>query len=73
MKEHALALTDKQLNLLRTAARAVPVEKREAFLTDVSQHLRGPEVSDHAVAAAINAMMNRIPQGHYFTDSRPTK
>jgi hypothetical protein len=55
MKEDALALTDKQLHLLRTAAAAVPVQKREAFLTDVAKHLRCPEVSDAAVSAAINS------------------
>ena len=49
-----LSLSDRQLEFLQNAARAVPVRQREEFLQKVAKHLL-PEPSDNAVAAAINA------------------
>jgi hypothetical protein len=63
-----LSLSDRQLEFLQNAARAVPVRQREEFLQKVAKHLL-PEPSDNAVAAAINAQLDRLPV--YLTDSIP--
>jgi hypothetical protein len=55
-----LALTDRQLRLIETAARAVPVAQRDTFLRKVAAHLTS-EPSDHAVMAAINAQYDLLP------------
>ena len=66
-----LSLSDRQLHLLQNAARAVPSASREMFLADVAKHLT-PEPSDAAVQSAINAMLDRLPSGHFFmTDAKP--
>jgi hypothetical protein len=54
-----IGLTDCQLRLVESAAKAVPVRKRSEFLQQVAKHLTA-EPSDAAVAAVINAMMDRI-------------
>jgi len=54
-----LALTDRQLNLLKNAAKAVPPRQREEFLQTVSRHLFG-EPSDNALVAALNAQLDRL-------------
>jgi hypothetical protein len=66
-----LALTDRQLRLVQTAARAVPVAQRDTFLREVAAHLTS-EPSDAAVQGAINAQLDRI--GHHFlADSEYSK
>jgi hypothetical protein len=56
-----LSLSDRQLRLVTTAAKAVPVTKRDEFLQKVAKHLM-PEPSDNAVASAINAQLDRLPR-----------
>ena len=72
MHPRPLSLSDRPLHLLQSAAKAVPAERRELFLQDVAKHLTS-EPSDPAVVAAINAQLDRIPSGHFFIDSKPTK
>jgi hypothetical protein len=60
-----IGLTDRQLRLIETAARAVPVRKRDEFLQKLAKHL-GPEPSDAAVQAALNAQLDRITH-HYLS------
>jgi hypothetical protein len=55
-----LSLSDRQLELLKNAARAVPPRQREEFLQKVANHL-GPEPSDHAVQAAVNRQLDLLP------------
>jgi hypothetical protein len=62
-----LALTDRQLKLIETAARAVPVQQRDAFLRKVAAHLTS-EPSDHAVQSAVNSQLDLI-QHHFLNDS----
>jgi hypothetical protein len=62
-----LALTDRQLRLIETAARAVPVRKRDEFLRKVASHLTS-EPSDHAVQSAVNLQLDLI-QHHFLNDS----
>jgi hypothetical protein len=54
------ALTDRQLRLIRAAAKAVPVLRRAEFLERLARHL-GRAPSDAAVAQAINVQLNAIP------------
>jgi len=60
MMTRPLALTDRQMAWLRNAAKAVPADRRDAFLQGVGNHLAG-EPSDQAVQAAINAALDGIP------------
>jgi hypothetical protein len=53
-----LALTDRQLRLIQTAARAVPVERRDLFLQNVAEHLTS-ERTDSAVSPDWGA--RRVP------------
>jgi hypothetical protein len=64
-----LSLSDRQMRLLQTAAKAVPLRQRSEFLEKVANHLGGPEVSDAAVQAALNAQLDRLPV--FLTDSAP--
>lgn len=57
-----LSSSDRQLRLLRNAAQAVSVGKRDEFLRNVAAHLAA-EPSDTAVEAAINSQLNLIPTG----------
>jgi hypothetical protein len=68
--KRALALTDRQLALVRHAARAVPVARREEFLQNVARHLIA-EPSDAAVAAAVNAQLDLTPV--FLNDALPKK
>jgi hypothetical protein len=62
-----LALTDRQLRLVQTAARAVPVAQRDTFLRKVAAHLTS-EPSDHAVQSAVNSQLDLI-QHNFLNDS----
>ena len=62
-----LSLTDRQLRLVQTAARAVPVAQRDTFLRKVAAHLTS-EPSDHAVQSAVNSQLDLI-QHHFLNDS----
>jgi hypothetical protein len=64
-----LALTDRQLRLVQMAACAVPVPKRDEFLQKVAKHLTS-DPSDAAVAAVVNAMLDRITSHHFLFDSK---
>jgi hypothetical protein len=55
-----LSLTDRQLTLVRNAARAMPVNARDQFLRDVASHLADTP-SDAAVMMAINVTYDRVP------------
>lgn len=55
-----LSLTDRQLQLVKNAARAMPVNARDGFLQDVARRL-AHEPSDAAVMQAINSVFDRIP------------
>jgi hypothetical protein len=63
-----IGLTDRQLRLVETAARAVPVRRRDEFLQAVAKHLTS-EPSDAAVAAAVNAQHDRTSH-HFLLDSK---
>jgi hypothetical protein len=65
-----LALTDRQLQLVKHAARAMPVNTRDQFLQDVASRL-ADEPTDIAVSAAISAQLalNRLPT--FLCDSKP--
>jgi hypothetical protein len=65
-----LSLSDKQLSMLRMASKSIPVDRREMFLEDLAKQLTG-EPTDQALMASINAQMDRLPSGHFFTDSKP--
>jgi hypothetical protein len=54
-----IALSDKQLALIRHAARAVPVNRRDAFLQALARQLTS-EPSDAAVQAALNAQLDAL-------------
>ena len=64
-RPHCLALTDRQLQLVKAAAASVPVQHRDAFLKQIADQLRGVP-SDTAVAAAINIALDRV---HAFDNS----
>ena len=64
-----LQLSDRQRHLLDRAVRACPPDRKDAFLADVCRHLAGPEVSDEALMASINAQMDRISHGHAIDGS----
>lgn len=55
-----LALTDRQLQLVKRAAASLPVNARDGFLQDVARRL-ADEPSDAAVMQAINSVFDRIP------------
>jgi hypothetical protein len=61
-----LSLSDRQLRLIQTAARAVPVERRDLFLQNVAKHLTS-EPTDSAVIAALNAALDRLPRFSHAT------
>jgi hypothetical protein len=63
MHDRPLSLSDRQMHLPRTAAKAVPVEKRDEFLQTVSKHLFG-EPSDSALVAALNAQLDRLSHAY---------
>jgi hypothetical protein len=54
-----LALTDRQLRLVTRAAQAVPPAQRDEFLRALARHLVA-EPSDYAVAAALNAQLDKL-------------
>jgi hypothetical protein len=66
MHERPLSLSDRQLYLLRQAAKAIPIQQRENWLSDVAKRLTG-EPSDAAVMQAINVQYDRTHV--YLTDS----
>jgi hypothetical protein len=51
-----LSLSDKQLRLMQTAAKAVPPRRRDEFLKCVASRL-GETPTDQAVEAAISAQL----------------
>lgn len=57
-----LALTDFQLELVRSAAASLPPAARDAFLRNVASHL-GSEPGDDAVQIAVDAALavNQLP------------
>jgi hypothetical protein len=65
MRPHCLALTDRQLQLVKVAAASVPVQHRDAFLKQIANQLRG-QPSDLAVTFAINVGLDRV---HAFDNS----
>lgn len=60
----ALSLSDRQLRLVQSAAKAIPAGRRDEFLQKVAAHLL-PEPSDAAVSAALNAQMDGWPVNLY--------
>ena len=63
-----LSLTDRQLQLVKNAARAVPVNARDGFLQDVAAR-QADEPSDAAVMQAINVVFDRVPV--FLNDAQP--
>jgi len=59
MRDDVLRLSDRQMAMLRAAAKLVPVAERDGFLRDVSARLTGPTVGDAALNAAINLTLDR--------------
>jgi hypothetical protein len=57
-----LALTDSQLEMVRSAAASLPPASRDSFLRHVASHL-GSEPGDQAVQLAIDAALavNQLP------------
>jgi hypothetical protein len=68
VEQRPLSLSDHQLALLQSAARAVPVRSREQFLQGVTRHLAA-EPTDAAVQAAVNAALDRVPV--FLCDAQP--
>jgi hypothetical protein len=68
MRTAPLSLSDRQLALVRNAARAVPVSARDLFLQNVARHLAG---EPSAVTEAINNVLDRVPV--FLNDSAPTR
>lgn len=66
--QRPLSLSDRQMQLVRNAARAVPVSQRDQFLQNVAARLVDAP-SDAAVAAAVNAQLDRVPV--FLTDAQP--
>ncbi len=64
-----LGLTDRQLELVHRAARALPIERRDAFLLALAKRL-APSPSDYAVAAAVIRELDIVP---VFFSSAPSK
>lgn len=58
--QRPLGLTDHQLALVRRAAKAIPVVRRDDFLVAVARRL-APEPSDAAVEAAVNRQLDLVP------------
>jgi len=58
MRDDVLRLSDRQMAMLRAAAKLVPVAERDGFLRDVSARLTGPTVGDAALNAAINLTLD---------------
>jgi hypothetical protein len=54
-----LALTDRQMRLVRHAAQAVPVQRRAEFLQRLAAHLTS-RPTDAAVQAALNAQLDAL-------------
>jgi hypothetical protein len=65
-----LALSDRQLELVTRAARALPLMRRDQFLQDVAARLTG-EPSDAAVMQAINVTFDLTPV--FLNDALPKK
>jgi uncharacterized protein (DUF1778 family) len=55
-----LGLSDFQIELVKRAAKAVPIEKRDEFLLSAPRHL-APEPSDFAVSVAVNRALDILP------------
>jgi hypothetical protein len=60
-----LSLTDRQMRLVTSAARAVPVSRRDEFLRRLALHL-APQPSNSAVQAALNAQLDSL---EFYTSS----
>lgn len=69
MRHAPLSLSDRQLELIKQAARALPVNARDRFLQDVAAHLAG-EPFDAAIVQAINVALDRTPV--FLNDAMPT-
>ena len=55
-----LGLTDHQIELIKRAAAAVPIEKRNDFLISLAKRL-APLPTDYAVMHAVNHQLNLTP------------
>ena len=55
-----LAFSDHQFAMLRRAAKTLPADKRDDFLSRVAKQL-APEPSDFAVSWAINRVLDLTP------------
>jgi len=67
-----LALSDKQMTLLRRFAATLPAERRHGFIHDVCGYLSG-EPSDLAVQCAVDAVLDRVASTttpHLMCDSK---
>jgi hypothetical protein len=63
-----LSLTDNQLRLIQHAAASLRPDLRDGFLKSVAAHL-ADQPSDHAVQAAIQAALGRMPVSVFMCDS----
>jgi len=57
MTPRPLALSDRQLQLIRSGAASLPVTARDEYLKQVTAHLSG-ECSDSAVERAVNLVLD---------------
>jgi hypothetical protein len=63
-----LSLSDRQLKLIKDAARAVPLARRDEFLQRVARYLTH-EPTYTAVIAAVNAQLDLISH-HFLCDTQ---
>jgi hypothetical protein len=70
MFNHPLSLSDRQLAMLNSAARALPLAERDAFLRGVATRL-GDMPNDAAISDAIDAQLalDRLPT--FLCDAQP--
>ena len=59
----ALSLSDNQLCIVREAAKSVPIEWRQRYLQLISDRLFGTDVSDGAVATAVQTVLGSMLGG----------
>jgi hypothetical protein len=63
-----LALSDHQMALVRHAAASLRPDLRDGFLKTVAAHL-ADQPSDHAVFAAVQAALGRMPVSMFMCDA----
>jgi hypothetical protein len=60
MMKRPISLSDSQMHLIKHAAASLRPDLRDGFLKNVAAHLTATP-SDHAVQAAVNIALDRMP------------